>query len=182
MPKNNWYVITGGPSVGKSTLLTELRKLGYTTFPETARVVIDDALAKGQTVRELRADERRFQLEVLERKVQLEAEQTPADVIFYDRGMQDTLAFLRLRDIAIDPTVEKAMRAASYKHVFLLEPLENYTIDYARVETREESLKLNQLLAEAYGEYGMQPITVPPLRPAERAQFVLDKIKAGQPA
>jgi predicted ATPase len=30
----NWYVITGGPSSGKSTVIQELKDLGYTTAHE----------------------------------------------------------------------------------------------------------------------------------------------------
>lgn len=35
-------VITGGPSVGKSTLLNELRKSGFTVVPEQATAVIKE--------------------------------------------------------------------------------------------------------------------------------------------
>ena len=36
----NRVVITGGPATGKTTLITELNKLGYAVFPEAARSVI----------------------------------------------------------------------------------------------------------------------------------------------
>ncbi len=39
---NNFYVITGGPGVGKTTLLEELRNRHYTIVPEIARKLIKE--------------------------------------------------------------------------------------------------------------------------------------------
>lgn len=176
-PGNNWYVVTGGPSVGKSTLLDELAKLGHKTFPEAARVVIDEAIAEGKTVLDIRSDEHKFQMDVLARKVKTELEHSRELLTFFDRGMHDTLAYLRLHGFAIGDQVTKAMRDASYRNIFLLDPLDRYDVDYARTETRAEALKLNKLLASAYEEYGMKPTVVPVLSPKERAKFVLDHIR-----
>ncbi len=40
--KNNFYVISGGPGVGKTTLLTELNKSGSIVVPEIARQLIKE--------------------------------------------------------------------------------------------------------------------------------------------
>ncbi len=181
MSDNNWYVVTGGPAVGKSTLLAELEKLGYKTLPEAARDVIDEGLAAGKSLEEVRGDEYQFQFDVLERKVRNEQQQASDELVFFDRGMHDTVAYLRLHDFEINQDVVQTTRQASYKQVFLLEPLEQYTEDYARTESREEALQLNQLLAAAYTEYGLKVVKVPVLPPVERAQFVLDHIKQEQP-
>lgn len=173
MPANNWFVITGGPSVGKTTLLAELEKLGHSTFPESARVVIDSGIAKGLTIDDIRNDERQFQMDVLAHKIRTELEQDKGSLTFFDRGMHDTLAYLRLFDLEVTDEVIEAMKNAGYKHVFLLEPLNIYTLDYARTESREEALRLNELLLEAYEEYGMKPTVIPALSPEERAQLIL---------
>ena len=176
MKSNKWYVITGGPSVGKSTLLAELDKLGHQTLPEAARVIIDDALAAGRTLSDVRGNERRFQLDVLEHKIKTEAAHPKDLLTFFDRGMHDTLAYLRLHGFDIDQTVNSAMEKARYNCVFLLKPLEQFHQDYARTESVEEALRLNELLRQAYQEHGMEPIDVPVLPPAERAQFVLQHL------
>ena len=92
---NNWYVITGGPSTGKTTLIKELSKRGYCTAPEAARTLIDAALADGVAVEERRIDERRFQYDVARLKQEVENTQSTNDITFFDRGMQDTVAYLR---------------------------------------------------------------------------------------
>lgn len=38
---NNFYVLTGGPAVGKTTLLKEMQKRGYKIVPEIARGLIE---------------------------------------------------------------------------------------------------------------------------------------------
>jgi predicted ATPase len=176
MAGNKWYVITGGPSVGKTTLLAELEKLGHSTLPEGARIVIDNGIVNGKTVQEIRADERKFQMDVLAHKIRTELKQPENALTFFDRGMHDTLAYLRLYDFDISEEVLEAMQNAQYQQVFLLEPLETYDVDYSRTESREEALKLNKLLADAYTEYGMQLISVPAMTPSERAKFVLAQL------
>ena len=43
----NFYVITGGPGSGKTTVLAELMRLGHRCIPEDARAVIQEQVASG---------------------------------------------------------------------------------------------------------------------------------------
>ncbi|MEM5794016.1 MAG: AAA family ATPase [Candidatus Aenigmatarchaeota archaeon] len=45
----SWYVITGEPSSGKTTILKKLEELGYFVVPETARILIDKYIKKRYT-------------------------------------------------------------------------------------------------------------------------------------
>ena len=173
---NRWYVITGGPSTGKSTLLAELEKMGHKIFPEAARVVIDDAVEKGIAVKELRKYEDKFQDIVLDKKIETEKNHKVDVLTFFDRGMHDTIAYLRLHGFEITEKVEDAVRNAQYAKVFVLDPLDEYTEDYARTESADDARKLNDLLAASYAQYGMEPVRVPVMPPEERAAFVLRHI------
>jgi predicted ATPase len=170
---NSWHVITGGPSVGKTTLLVELEKLGYKTLPEAARVVIDSALKKNKTIDEIRGDEYIFQMRVLDHKLNTEQQLAHGTPTFFDRGMHDTLAYLKLHGFTINNKVKKAVASSKYKKVFLLEPLSTYEIDYARTETKQEASKLFQLLYDSYIEHGMKPIIVPSLPVEQRIDLIL---------
>ena len=174
---NNWYVVTGGPSTGKTTLLAELEKLGHKTIPEAARVVIDEALAKGISVEELRADEKRFQEDVARVKETVEAERDPNTLTFFDRGMQDTTAYMRHYGFTIEPWVKALTDKSRYQKVYLLEPLPTYETDYARTEDKDFSQHLHKLLHDAYTECGMEPIIVPAVSVEDRVKFVLDRVK-----
>lgn len=170
---NTWYVVTGGPSTGKTTLLAELAQRGYQTTDEVARVYIDEARESGITVHDLRRDEQQFQEEVARRKAAFEATLSPGKTIFFDRGMQDTLAYMRYYQYPLEDWVIDLCRQASYRTVFLLEQLDTYTSDTARIEDESFSKSIEQLLFDAYVEYGMTPVRVPNLGVAERADFVL---------
>ncbi|HVA10932.1 MAG TPA: ATP-binding protein [Candidatus Dormibacteraeota bacterium] len=176
MSANNWYVITGGPSAGKTTLISRLEQLGYQTVPEAARVIIDKAVAKGLAAGELRSDEKHFQEDVARLKTKLEAKYDKNTPTFFDRGMHDTLAYLRLYDFRIEKWVEELMPRSNYKKVFLLEPLGDYEQDYARTESRDTVKQLHQLLHEAYAEYGMKPIRIKATTVDERLKTILDQI------
>jgi predicted ATPase len=176
MPQNNWFVITGGPSTGKTTLLNALAEHGYITIPEAARLVIDDGLAAGLTIDQIRGDEAKFQADVLERKILIENELHDGHTAVLDRGIHDSIAYTRLYDEPVSEKLKKAAQTAAYKQVFLLEPLATYEQDYARTESPELVAKLHQLLHDAYAEHGMQPILVPALPVPERVKFVLQHI------
>jgi predicted ATPase len=160
---NNWHVITGGPSSGKTTLLAELAKLGYPAVPEMARLVIDDGFAAGLSL-----------------ELALEAAFDPTQEAFFDRGMQDSLAYYSSYGWQPDKTMQAGMSKARYKTVFLLEPLDFFHNDGARTEDHDFTLRLTTLLEDAYYQYDMPPVRVPVLSPAERAQFIIDYIKAGK--
>jgi predicted ATPase len=175
---DKWYVITGGPSTGKTTLQAEMAKLGYKTVEEAARLEIDDAVSRGITVEEFREDEKRFQDEVVRRRVKLEAQVPKDEVVFLDRGMQDSLAYYRYYDFDIEPWVFDFIKDTTYGKVFLMEPLGIYKQDYARTEVRDFNDYISDLLYDAYVEYGMQPVRVPPVSVEERVKIVLEHVKA----
>jgi predicted ATPase len=176
MTHNNWFVITGGPSTGKTTLLSVLRKRGYKTLPESARVLIDEAKAKGISPEKYREDEKKFQMDVLRHKVRLEKELDGKQLTFFDRGMHDTLAYMKLLGEKINKEVAGAAQKAKYRKVFLLERLGGYEKDYARTETAAQARQLDSLLYEAYDGAGMTPVVVPVMKRGERAEFVLHHI------
>ena len=78
----NWYVITGGPSTGKTTVINLLMERGYKTTIEHARHYIDTMKEEGRTVEEIRTNKRKFQLGVLDMQIEQEAELSPSDTVF----------------------------------------------------------------------------------------------------
>lgn len=137
MEQTNWVVITGGPSSGKSTVLEYLKDKGYATTAEMARVYIDEQIAQGKTLAEVRGDEENLQRTVLQMKIDLE-ERTPLEQLtFFDRGIPDTIAYQKIfgGDIA---AVLRASRKRRYKSIFLFEPIP-FIQDYARTEDQEQA-------------------------------------------
>lgn len=174
--KNNWCVITGGPSSGKSAVINKLRDLGYKTYDEMARIYIDKEITKGRTIKEIRGDELSFQKIVLRLKIELENKLKKRELIFLERGIPDSLAYYELCGVLNDPYLLKVSRKSNYKKIFLLEMVEFFD-DYARVENERQAIVIEKLLEENYRFVGFNNIIKVPKMPVEdRVNYILNKI------
>ena len=63
---SNWYVVTGGPGSGKTTVINHLNMLGYHATIEHARHFIDSRMITGRSVEEIRKNQLEFQRGILE--------------------------------------------------------------------------------------------------------------------
>lgn len=188
--QTNWWIITGGPSTGKSTVIKNLATRGYRVMPEAARVYIDSGLDKGWTIEQIRADEVEFQIDVLRMKEKIE-DQTPEDeLIFWDRGLAgDSTAYLTLAErprgttLSIYASEIVTVAKKRYQGVFLLDQLPFYEQDYARVEDKVKSAQIHRRIGLVYETYGYKPIRIPvfsgneAVSVNERTQFIIDHIR-----
>lgn len=173
--KNNWYVVTGPPCSGKTTLIEILEKKGYKITPEAARVFIDRCMTKGQTLEEIRKDNVSFQKNILTIKLETEKNLDKDQIVFLDRGIPDTVAYTRFHKERVDDFLEDLVKKCGYKKIFLLNPLP-YVADYARNESKEEQDTLHKLLYFAYADFGFDVVKVPVFDVEKRVQFVLDNL------
>lgn len=174
--KNNWYVITGTISSGKTTLVRLLEKRGFRVVYEVARVYIDQEMAKGRTIEEIRKDELLFQKKVTELKIKLEKELPREETIFFDRGIPDSDAYYKICGVSNDKFLEQAIANCSYKKIFLLDFFD-LKKDYARVETKEQQVRIHNLLKESYEKIGAPLVEVPKTEEKEgRVDFVLNNL------
>lgn len=172
---NNWYVITGAPSSGKTTTLEALKKKGYKVFYEWARIYIDQEMKKGRTLKEIRKNELEFQRKILKLKVNFEKKLPRKDLVFMERGIPDSTAYMQMCGIKRDKDLAKALKNSSYKKVFLMELLK-YELDYSRTESEEEAQILDNLLEKSYTDLGIKVIRVPKMSIEKRVEFILDSL------
>jgi predicted ATPase len=174
-PANRWYVVTGGPSSGKTTLVTLLAARGYAVVHEHARQRIDLELRYGETLEDIRRDQLGFQRSVLEMQLEHESNTPPGQLTFFDRGIPDTLAYHRFHRLPESAFFERAVAACAYRKVFLLEllPLVN---DYARKEDVAAQHELQELLIAVYSALPFPMVRVPVMGPEERLDFVLARL------
>ena len=174
MTATHWYVITGAPSSGKTTLLRELEKAGYRVVHEVARAIIQSELARGRTLKEIRADKRFFENGILEAKIAIEATLAKHDVIFFDRGIPDSIAYFQVS--GLDPATAKAKSPSDhYRKIFLLDQLP-YERDHVRIEESGTAAELDSALERSYRELGyvVQRIGAMPVR--DRLRIILDAL------
>jgi predicted ATPase len=173
--ETHWYVLTGGPSSGKTTTANLLQKRGYKTTIEHARHYLDTQQAEGRTVREIRRHQKEFQLGVLDMQIEQEAEISPDEVVFLDRAIPDALAYYRFLGLRPDKRLLEALKKASYKKIFILDCLK-LVPDYARTEDETAQKKIHKLLTEVYESLSAPVVHVPVLPPEERVDFILQNL------
>ena len=169
--ENNWYVLTGGPGSGKTSLIEQLKQRGHNTVQESARYQIEKQLKKGIPVEQIRKDERAFQLAVFEHKQMLHKALKPGTLTFFDRGYHDSLAYLEYHGLEIEKAILDICKNTSYKKVFVLDMLP-YRKDHARNEAHEVATGLHAALASVYKQYGHEVVIVPVLPVSQRADWI----------
>jgi predicted ATPase len=173
--QRNWYVITGGPSSGKSTAIKILKDQGYTTTHEVARHFIDLQRINGRSTEEIRSNQRQFQHKVLNLQIDLERRLDPQELIFLDRGLPDELAYYQYFNLEPDEKLIEYLQFATYKKVFIMDLLP-LCEDYARTEDISAQRALHQLIIDTYKKRSEPVVMVPVLSPKERVQFILDNL------
>ncbi len=173
--QTNWYVITGGPSSGKTTTVNLLKNRGYITTFEHARHYLDTQRLMGRTIEDVRKQQREFQLGVLDMQIEQENQISPDVLVFLDRAIPDALAYYRFLNLPEDEKLTAALLTVSYKKIFILDCLPIMK-DYARTEDAAAQQKIHALLIEVYESLGFPIIQVPVLKPEERVDFILNNL------
>ena len=171
----NWYVITGGPSSGKTTTVNMLKERGYITTMEHARHYLDTQRLKGKTVEEIRKNQNEFQMGVLKMQMEQESQISPDILVFLDRAIPDTLAYYQFLNLTIDENLLAIMRTVFYKKIFILDSLPLMK-DYARTEDAAAQKEIHALLVTTYKSLGFPIVEVPVLPPNERVDFILKNL------
>ena len=164
-------VITGGPSVGKTTIITGLAQLGFTVLEEFATKI----LKEGELLPWV--DRVGFQTEVLRR--QLFAEESlkcTEEIVFLDRGLFDGEAYY-IKDKLPTPEIFSTLDASKYTVAFLIEPLDSFEQNDIRRENIEFTNEITTILEECYSGRGVKVIRVPAMPAEPRVEFVLMQVR-----
>lgn len=175
MDATNWYVVTGAPSSGKTTLVRELERLGYRVVHEVARDYIEAQMDQGRTLEEVRADKRSFETWILNTKIAIEETLPKDEVIVFDRAIPDSIAYFEAAGLDNREAIEKSPRNR-YRKVFLLDRLP-YKTDHARIEDNDTAMKLDEGLEQSYKMLGYEVTRIGVMSVQERVEIVLTEIE-----
>jgi predicted ATPase len=159
------YVLTGGPSVGKTTVLTLLDAKGYEIIPEAAHIIITEG--KNETKNNVKV----FQQRIAEKQIELENKPT-SNEIFLDRSLVDGYAYCKHAGVEVSNLIMEQSRGR-YDKVFILESLNLYEYDGVRTRNLEFAKEIHEYIRDAYKHFGYEPISVPVLPPEERVEYIL---------
>jgi predicted ATPase len=178
-----FFVITGGPGAGKTTLIEALGQRGLATMPEAGRAIIQHQLAIGGAAlpwadRELFAD----LMLSWEMRSYAEAQKLAGPVVF-DRGVPDVLAYRQLCGLRIPEYCERAAASLRYApQVFVAPPWREIFIpDAERKQSFAEAEATCQALVQVYSRLNYELIELPRADLSERVEFVCKAIAAAKP-
>jgi predicted ATPase len=164
------YVISGGPGTGKTSIITELNKKGFTIIPEAAREIgTNDMRFKGKSVREI--DFKEFQKAIFEWQKKKFLSIDKKEITFLDRGFGDTLAYFKLHGLEIPSDQFETAKKFKVSKVFILDFLDFYENDALRTETKEEQELIQKEIIEMYKYLGYKPVIVPFYTLENRVKF-----------
>ena len=173
--KNKRIVLAGGPSTGKTSVLNELKKLGFVCYDEAARDILSDYSSKGSS---FKLDPIKISREILSKRDNdyNDASRISCknDIIFYDRGVHEITAYLRFVNQSNDYW-EELLKNYKYDMVFIFPSWkEIYTKDDNRIEEYEEAMKISPFIYQIYDESSILSIEVPNISVKERVEFILN--------
>ncbi len=168
-------MITGGPGTGKSTLINNLIGKGYNCLEEISRQVT--LKAKKEGIEQLFLTNPLLFSELLlkgREKQFLDANMYKNDIVFFDRGIPDVLAYMDFIGDKYPEEFVESCKKATYDCIFILKPWEAiYTIDNERYESFDQALKIHDHLVKTYQSFNYDLVDVPFDTVENRTDFIL---------
>jgi predicted ATPase len=179
-----FFVLTGGPGSGKSTLIEALESAGYPRSLEAGRAIIQAQVAIGGRALPW-SDPAAFAELMLSWEIR--SYQTALGgkgPVFFDRGVPDVVGYVRLQGLPVPAHMEKAAELFRYnRRVFIAPPwAEIFDQDRERKQDFDEAVRTYEAMVATYTGYGYELIEVPRIPVDERVRFVLQDIGITVPA
>lgn len=176
--KNNFFIITGGPGSGKTTLISAIEGTGLICIPEVARIIIKEQMDSGG--KSLPWDDLVAYSELMmERSVKdFEENISRKETLFFDRGIPDTIGYMKLVGITVSQEfIHLAENLRYNSDVFIMPPWkEIYQTDLERKQSFQEAKETYEALFKTYQELKYNPIVLEKTSVESRVEFILSKI------
>ncbi|AYZ65961.1 ATPase [Burkholderia multivorans] len=175
-----FFVVTGGPGSGKSTLIDALERAGFARSQEAGRGVIQDQMAVDGPALPWRDRSAFAELMLGWEMRSHHLARKARGPVFFDRGVPDVIGYLRLSGLAVPAHAEAAARRFRYhRRVFIAPPWPDiYAQDAERRQDFAEAVRTYEAMVECYASYGYRLIELPRASVTVRVRFVLDALDA----
>ena len=193
-------LFTGGPGSGKTTLINEFQRQGFSIVPDRARELIRARqLIRGRELIRSNHEQRIPSSNMPPKTINVEQmvgrffeiclhdyrryliKRQQHSIIFFDMGVLEAAATLIQSASSIanmkQTNIMKIISTIQFDAVFLFPPWADiYVQDRERQHSFQHAQNVYQQLCQWYSQLGIQPLTIPKTNVTERVQFVLDNL------
>ena len=155
------FILTGGPGVGKTTLIERFKRQGFQVVPEAATYLINERLNNGRLHPIQSGDLQAFQDDVSYKNLELEAKLNKGTDAFFDRSIIDSLAYYEIYNLKIPTEILNIAKKKTYTLIFLLDSLASLQNNKIRFENSKEAYRTHQAIAQKYQEFQHPIVNVP---------------------
>ena len=169
--RSNFVILTGCSCGGKSTILAELAKRGYSYVFEPGRQIVKEQIAIGGKALPWKDLDYFLDLALSRYIYQFNSQVKTNELIFFDRGIIDAVQLGREQEAYFD----KAAKKFKYnKTVFMLPPWRDiYCSDKERKHSFDQAVEEYEQLLIKYKKYGYNIVIVPKDRVSKRVDMIL---------
>ena len=180
MKSQKKIVIAGGPSTGKSSLVSELTRMGYRCKEEVSREIIREGKKRGIDHFFL-THPIEFSTKLLTRRVFdfEKAEKSGEKIIFFDRGLPEIIGYLECFGLTAPDEFVQKCKMHRYSNPVFITPVwkEIYKVDDERYESYEEAKRIDRFLRNTYLRFNYKLVDTPLTSIEKRAKFILETLK-----
>lgn len=183
MDTDRYFVLTGGPGAGKTTVLEALKARGFATTDEAGRAVIRDEIQNGRDGLPW-ADRDRFGALMFEwERDSYRRAADEAGPVLFDRGLPDTIGYLRLEGLDVpDRMADVASRLRYNRRVFIAPPWKAiYAGDAERRQSWDVAVRTFEMMQQTYTEFGYELVELPLVSVGQRVEFMIAAMSPDQP-
>lgn len=176
---DRFFIITGGPGSGKTTLIEMLARRGFARTVEAGRSILMDQMAIGGNAVHW-GDQRVFAELMLQHEMRsYHMAETKEGPVLFDRGIPELAFYFKLCGLGDAPEhFNRAVEVFPYNRtVFVAPPWpEIYANDKERKQDFAEAIRSYELCVEAYEHWGYDLVELPKASVDARAAFVMDRV------
>lgn len=172
----HYVALVGAPSTGKTAILKELEKRGYSVIKEASRQFVEKQRKIGGGLLP-DVDRDGFQRALLKMQVMQMKEKEHENIVFCDTSISCGIAYYHADNLSAPVELWEAARSHQYELVLLIAPLPFYEEDGLRIESKEKAALLQEKIREVNTELGNTIIEVPFMSVADRVDFVEREIE-----